>query len=346
MVNIGVMHLAEDLARNRVTVITYHRVLPDTLLIDYLFPSLAVSESVFSAQMKYLSENCEVVLLDEGLERLAGANKITKPLVAITFDDGYMDNYVVAAPILRKFNFLATFYVVTNLINSNDFLWHDVAARTWEAATASSLQQAADNRCPLELFSLGQKPPLAKWMTYLKSLDGNLRSNVIHNLVDPGPHLTRGEFDCVMTTEQICELADRGHQIGSHTCTHPLLNQLNDESLKFELEQSKLALEKVIRKTVTSFCYPNGNHNDCIVNAVHDAGYLTACTTLETTNTGNCERLRIGRVDMNPARVLNSSGDLHIPSFRAALTSFYKYNIILQLIYRLTPKFSRTKNFA
>lgn len=74
-----------------------------------------VSPEAFEEQMGWLSENATVISLEEAVGR--------KPGVALTFDDGYLDNLTVAAPILRSHRFSATVFVVPGRVGG--YLDHD-----------------------------------------------------------------------------------------------------------------------------------------------------------------------------------------------------------------------------
>jgi len=96
-----------------VPVIMYHRVLtnPDP---GY---KLAVSSRDFYRQMRFLKENNFNVLPLSELVRLVGEKKKLPPrTIAITFDDGYRDNYICAFPILKKFRLPATIFVIVDEI--------------------------------------------------------------------------------------------------------------------------------------------------------------------------------------------------------------------------------------
>src|SRR5437868_3235913 len=76
----GMTALSESGMRRGLTVLTYHRVLPDALCADYPFPSLAVPESMFRGQMATLARRCRVVTLDEGLAQLQSGRPVDRPL--------------------------------------------------------------------------------------------------------------------------------------------------------------------------------------------------------------------------------------------------------------------------
>jgi peptidoglycan/xylan/chitin deacetylase (PgdA/CDA1 family) len=103
--------------RSRLTVLVYHQVGPTAN------DGSTVSVDRFREQMEHLKAHHEIVPLAEGVRRLRCPNR--RRLVAVTFDDGYLDNATVAAPILDELGIPATFFVATDLIGSRRPFPHD-----------------------------------------------------------------------------------------------------------------------------------------------------------------------------------------------------------------------------
>jgi len=82
-----------------------------------------------------------------------------------------------------------------------------------------------------------------------------------------------------MNEDQIEELVNSGNEIGSHTVNHIELDKYKGETLTGELFQSKETLEKLLGKSIVSFCYPSGKYNENTEKAVEEAGYKYAVTT-------------------------------------------------------------------
>jgi peptidoglycan/xylan/chitin deacetylase (PgdA/CDA1 family) len=101
----------------------YHR-------IDYREnDTLSVSPEIFAIQMKYLKENnYDVIPLSELVNVIKNRKKYSRKIVAITFDDGYANNFLYAFPILSKYNFPATIFLITNKVGeSKEFVnWDQV----------------------------------------------------------------------------------------------------------------------------------------------------------------------------------------------------------------------------
>jgi sugar transferase (PEP-CTERM/EpsH1 system associated) len=103
----------------RITVLLYHRV------SDEVRDNLTVGVAQFDRQMALLKRHCHVLTLDEALAATP-VPRSNRPRVAITFDDGYLDNYATAAPILRRHGLPAAFFVTTGIIGTANRFAHDL----------------------------------------------------------------------------------------------------------------------------------------------------------------------------------------------------------------------------
>lgn len=75
-----------------------------------------------------------------------------------------------------------------------------------------------------------------------------------------------------------------GHEIGSHTCSHPWLTQIPVERAREEIGASRKKLEDRFQVPIHHFCYPYGDWNETVRALVAEAGYTTACTTANGIN--------------------------------------------------------------
>ena len=106
------------LKKPRVTVLIYHRVSDETR--DNLITGIAQ----FERQMRMLSEKCDIIPIEEVLEMRA-IQRSARPQVAVTFDDGYLDNYLHAVPSLRRYSVPASFFVSTGIVDTDRRFPHD-----------------------------------------------------------------------------------------------------------------------------------------------------------------------------------------------------------------------------
>jgi peptidoglycan/xylan/chitin deacetylase (PgdA/CDA1 family) len=81
-----------------------------------------------------------------------------------------------------------------------------------------------------------------------------------------------------MSWDQLGELADAGWEIGSHTCTHPHLTQVDDDALRRELVDSRATVEERMGRPCATLAYPYGDYDERVVAAATAAGYAAAGT--------------------------------------------------------------------
>ena len=105
--------LTEILPYKRIPVLLYHQIAETTIAED--FHRLAVSAATFETQMGYLhKQGFSTVSLDDIVEN--NEDTFMGKKFAITFDDGYLDNYTTAFPILEKYGFTAMFFLTTDFL--------------------------------------------------------------------------------------------------------------------------------------------------------------------------------------------------------------------------------------
>jgi peptidoglycan/xylan/chitin deacetylase (PgdA/CDA1 family) len=85
------------------------------------------------------------------------------------------------------------------------------------------------------------------------------------------------ELRC-MSWEELRELSSRGWEVGSHTCSHPHLTELEPESLAIELSASRAACEERLQRPCETLAYPFGSYDGQVMDAVAAAGYTAAVT--------------------------------------------------------------------
>ncbi len=90
--------------------------------------------------------------------------------------------------------------------------------------------------------------------------------------------------EALMDASQIRDWLAAGHEIGSHTLTHPHLTRLSPNVAREEIFASKKKLEDLFGRPVEHFCYPYGDYNEAVRELVAEAGYRTACTTVSGVN--------------------------------------------------------------
>jgi peptidoglycan/xylan/chitin deacetylase (PgdA/CDA1 family) len=100
----------------------------------------------------------------------------------------------------------------------------------------------------------------------------------------------------IMDATQIREWIAAGHEIGSHTLSHPYLSQISLDQAREEVLASKMKLEDQFGVPVHHFCYPYGDLNVAVRDCVAEAGYRTACTVQFGVNHSSTDPFQLKRI--------------------------------------------------
>src|SRR5262245_16829658 len=127
--------------RGGATILVYHSLAgADRAWID---PSNADDPRVFARQMRFLAEHRRVIALADLASAVAAGHTLRAGSVAITFDDGYRDNYTIAAPVLARLGLPATFFLATGYVDQGLPQWVDELYSAYRQRTCHALGVAA-----------------------------------------------------------------------------------------------------------------------------------------------------------------------------------------------------------
>lgn len=285
-------------------ILLYHRVA--TLESDP--QALAVTPERFAEHLEVLREHARLISLSELADRL-GKGRPPRRAVAITFDDGYVDNLLHAKPLLERYASPATVFVSSGYVGRRMEFWWDELERVllrppilpealaltirgieydWSLQSTVPTGAGTDRKSGewnvLHVADPGPRHHVYRTLTQLlRPLEHQERLDCLVRLAewsDSGPD-GRDGFRAV-SKEELCRLAAGGLvDIGAHTITHPTLSAIPPEQQRIEIEWSKYELEEVLGREVTSFSYPFGNRGSYTaetVAAVREAGFVSACS--------------------------------------------------------------------
>jgi len=287
----GALALLRRWQRRRVEphalVLMYHRVSavrPDPW-------QLAVHPDHFESQLRVLRQHADIV----PLARLHDAPRRARPVVAITFDDGHLDNLTVAMPVLQRYGAPATVFVTTGWTGGRRPFWWDRFARLllephalpprlqlswggqvfdWEDSCLSRAgPSGAQARRSLhdELWARLRESPEAHRDEALGRLE---RWAQVPNGVD--------DADRPMNEAELRQLVAGGLvEIGAHSVSHPRLSVLTTGQKRREIVESRDQCAAVIGRSPELFAFPYGDHDPESVALVREAGFRVACTTHE-----------------------------------------------------------------
>lgn len=280
----GITRFAQKLFPNSLTILNYHRIDWLENNQDMFQPNISATPPAFEEQMSFVAKWYRVISLED-LTNWLLKNKLLPPQAAlITFDDGYLDNYLYAFPILKKYNFPAVIYLTSGYIASNRPFYWDLASFCFFHTQADRV--TLPNKTEKVWRTQQEKQfALKQWIATAKLLNEEEKQKWVTALPEAlGVSIPQEKFANVMLNwEQIQEMRSANIEFGAHTVNHPILTRVSLNEARQEMIQSKKKIEKELNQPVTSLAYPNGTKADFnleIAEIAKQSGFATAFTLL------------------------------------------------------------------
>jgi glycosyltransferase involved in cell wall biosynthesis/peptidoglycan/xylan/chitin deacetylase (PgdA/CDA1 family) len=255
-------------------VLAYHRVLPDSGAAPSGVPSMGIRVSTLERHLEFVGRRFHFVSLDELGSRLEQGT--ASRLAALTFDDGYLDFYERAFPLLQRKGIPGAVFVVTDLLDEGRSFLHDRVHAALESAL--SRWGAARVRAFLVArgFAVAELPDHAFPATraLLQALGQDELIGICMAL-EPAGNVAVSRS---LTWDQLVRMSRAGITVGSHTRSHVLLPRESAARVREETTGSRAAIEARLGLPVTHFVYPDGCFDAASVRAVAAAGYRYAYT--------------------------------------------------------------------
>jgi peptidoglycan/xylan/chitin deacetylase (PgdA/CDA1 family) len=290
-------------------VLTYHRIAKATRY-RHLNPRLiSASPDAFGRHMRFLATHYNVVHLDQVIEAAAGGRKLPRRAVLITFDDAYRDFLEVAWPILHAHRLPATLFVPTAYPDRPDrAFWWD---RMYRCFTDPRRVEFAANDFGIEgtdtlpLHTTEERTrALHTVIEHFKRLSHDDGMHVVDRLcIELGD--AERHYDSVLRWEELYKLTNKNISLCAHTRWHPLLTRVSAERARAEIVGSQSDLQREIGHVHPVFSYPDGAHDDTVVDIVRRAGFNLAFTQRDGhNNVRRADTLRLCRTNVTPRTTL------------------------------------------
>ncbi|MGV8141241.1 MAG: polysaccharide deacetylase family protein [Candidatus Woesearchaeota archaeon] len=290
----GLTCLCRSLGNRRVLILAYHRVLDVGRDFDYDRSNVSASVENFNNQMKLVSENYNVLSLDEFVEYVRDGKNFPKNSVIITFDDGYLDSYSNAYPILKKLDIPATIFLTANYIGSDKLFWWDALSYMIHNTKLKFFEIEGLGKISLE----DRLEAFNRIKALLKGMDDNTKDKMLSELSKIlGVKIPKGRM--FLDWQQIKSMSKNKVSFGAHTCNHPILTNISLKDAKSEISSSKSIIEKHIGINVKSFAYPNGHKEDFnkkIMSILKDKNFECAVTYIPGWADKDSEMFALNRV--------------------------------------------------
>lgn len=282
---------------------------------------LCVSPKNFAEHLEVLRARVNPLRIQE-LTEAVRSHRVPRNALAITFDDGYVDNLEHARPALEKQDIPATVFVTTGYIGGTRGYWWDEIERI--ILQPGTLPETLDLRIgdseerievgAARVFTdeqlaashgwrLPAPPPTPRhalyhrvWTRFYEAEPAD-RAEPLSDLATWAGMSTHPDPAVrPMTEAEIASLGSEGFiEIGGHSVTHPSLPSCPISTQRHEIIESRRTLEEILNQPITSFAYPHGDYDTSTQAYVREAGYSSACTTKQTTVSNRTDPYRLPR---------------------------------------------------
>lgn len=248
-------------AKDSLLVLTYHRV-GDAEQDPWDPGVFSATADEFDEQVGYLKRKHALVTLDEALEFIEGTgnDRSRRCRVLITFDDGSLDNYEVAFPILRSHGAQGVFFLCSNLVGSSHVPWWDHIAYLVKSAPKRKFSLRYPAGLDVDIDADGLRESLRSICNLYKSpanVDPERFMGELQYALDvKGLSAVQRRF---LTWDEARAMLAGGMAIGAHTHTHPMLSKLAEEDQRKELTQSRSIISENLAIKTESLAYPFGS---------------------------------------------------------------------------------------
>jgi peptidoglycan/xylan/chitin deacetylase (PgdA/CDA1 family) len=303
--DVGITSVLESMPRQKVLIVlNYHRI-GNAYESQYDPGVFSATAEEFDRQIAYLKRRFYMATLDEAVAMACGDSPF-RTSVLITFDDGYLDNYSCAFPILRSHDVQGVFFLPTSFVGTNHVPWWDVIAYIIKNSRKDIVRLQYPERIEFDLRLEGVANVIMKTLQLYKKPTMQLGDHFIHDLEaaceKSGP--PQSAERCLMNWQEVREMQEGGMAFGSHTHTHTILSKLSAERQREEARLSRETLEMQLNRQIDVLAYPVGGRNTFTpetIEAVKSIGYRAAFSFYGGFNRpGEIQPFNILRVGVEP----------------------------------------------
>ena len=258
-------------------ILMYHSIAEDENA-RFVEPRMRMSPVMFERQMRFLASNRRVVPLSQMVRDISNGISPVPGTVCITFDDGYLDNLTVAAPILERYNLPATLYLATGYVERAEAQWADVLQWLFCFRTSDRLSVPSAGLQSSDLgTSAHRDSALSTLHKKLLGCSREERSRLLEEIRSQllprveHPRLTMGWDD-------VRELRRRypSFEIGGHTRDHIDLSGHGADVVRTQIAECANDLRRELSIEAGHFSFPYERWNPMAREAVISTGWHSA----------------------------------------------------------------------
>ncbi len=277
--------------------------------------------SLFREQLEFFRDNFCVVRMDQVIDAVKGKSSLPENAVLLTFDDGYIDNFTYAFPLLEEFGFQGSFFISGKTFTTHQLLdvnkLHYILASSDIKKLVTDLQEKMnfyrgrefDYPSNDELWDqyaiderLDKKETIFVKRILQTVLPEKLRNRISSELFEKYVGVTEEQlaYELYMTPEQIRTLKRHGMFIGIHGYDHYWLENLSPEQMRNDITKALDIMDEFIDRKEWVMNYPYGSYNEDVLSFIKDNGACIGLTTeVRVAEIGKDQALLLPRLDCN-----------------------------------------------
>ncbi len=277
--------------------------------------------TVFRKQMEFFKSYCNVVCMEQVIDAVKNGTKLPENSVLLTFDDGYVDNYTYALPILEEFGFQGSFFIPGKTFTTHQLL--DVNKIHYILASADISELVKDVKSKMDYYRGAEYdyPPTDElWNQYAVAnrfdnketifvkrilqtvLPEQLRNRISSELFVKYVGVTEEQlaYELYMTPEQIRSLKRHGMFIGLHGYDHYWLGNLSPEEMREDVTKALETMDEFIDRKAWVMNFPYGSFNEDVLDFIKEKGAcLGFSTEVRIADLKKDNALTLPRLDCN-----------------------------------------------
>ena len=258
--------------------------------------------------MADLAANHPVVSFREIVRAYRGDNTLPKRAVAVTLDDGFLNNYTDAWPVLEQYGIPATIYLATGYIGTGRMMWTDLLESTILETREKRLYIDVDGA--RRRYSLAREEDRVRAFLDVKALCKALPDETKDHIVSSIVEDLRTEVApdhplyAFMNWDQVREMdASPLIDFGAHTVDHVSLANVDVGKMRQQIDESVEALTRELGRPCEYFSYPEGQAEDYDANVIaylraagfdHAPSAIDGCNDLVRTDPFDIRRIMVG----------------------------------------------------
>jgi len=236
----------------------------------------------FAMQMEYLRKHCHVLSLDEFLEIKKGGDTLPPKSTIVSFDDGFRNNYSIAAPILEEHQIPAVFYISSGVVSTDIMFWVDILEDAINLSAKSTINVKLDKEVEFSIRNNREKlQALARIKGYCKTATAVEKDRIIQETQEAAGVVAKvchSDNYQKITWKELKEMHENSlFTIGGHALYHNILSSLEASLLKKEIRASLDLLEINLQSPITHYSYPEGqayHYNQEVINQLKENGIV------------------------------------------------------------------------